>query len=181
MSHVLPWPIALIPYYFIGYWMMSGTHNRDPSPERIFIAIQVYTFGVIMMVLTDAQRFIVLKERRGLITHCMAGWSRNLNYLGEIMLYASFGIMCQRWEVWFIYSYMWGIVFVLLMQVKEYSNSRKAGWEEYKAKTWLLFPKIYNNAVISWIFYTLFFVGGLLGLSALLLWEEEEITEGKDD
>ena len=38
-SLLFPFPVVLIPYYFIGYWMMSGTHNRDPSPERIFIAI----------------------------------------------------------------------------------------------------------------------------------------------
>jgi len=54
MSLALPFPIALIPYYYIGYWMMSGTHNRDPSPERIFCATQLYIFGVIFMLLTDA-------------------------------------------------------------------------------------------------------------------------------
>lgn len=130
-SLCLPFPVALIPYYMIGYWMMSGTHNRDPSPERIFCAIQLYCLGVVFMMLTDAQKYLVLREKRGLITHCMMGWSRNLNYLGEMMLYGSFGVMCQRWEVWFIYSYMWGVVFMLRMVVKEYSLSKKAGWKEY--------------------------------------------------
>ena len=59
----------------------------------------------------------------------MMGWSRNLNYIGEILIYASFGIMCQRWEPWAIYSFNWGVIFVLRMILKDYSNSKKAGWQ----------------------------------------------------
>ena len=39
LSFLVPLPTVLGPYYFIGYWMMSGTENRNPSPERIFVAI----------------------------------------------------------------------------------------------------------------------------------------------
>jgi len=73
------------------------------------------------------------------------------------MLYGSFGVMCQRWEVWVIYGWMWGIVFLLRMVVKEYSLSKKSGWEEYKARTWPLFPKLYDNTLFSLLFYTVFF------------------------
>ena len=58
------------------------------------------------MVMTDAQKYLVLREREkgkgGLITHSMVGWSRNMNYLGEMMLYASFGVLNQMWEIWYI-------------------------------------------------------------------------------
>ena len=158
-SVLMPFPIVLIQYYFIGYWMMSGTENRNPSPERIFVAIQLYATGVVFMALTDAQKYLVLRERKGLITHCMTGWSRNMNYVGEMMLYASFAVLCQRTEVWLIYSYVWGIIFVLRMLLKEYSLSKKVDWPEYKAKTWFYLPKLYNNAVFSLIVYTVFFGG----------------------
>ena len=105
-----PWPVALIPYYFIGYWMMTGgEEQRNPSYERIFVATQLHVYGCVLTMVTDVQMYIVLKERRGLITHGMFGWSRNLNYLGEMMLYGSFAVMVQRWEPWAIYAYMWGI------------------------------------------------------------------------
>ena len=113
------------------------------------------------MVMTDAQKYLVLREREkgkgGLITHCMVGWSRNMNYLGEMMLYASFGVVCQMWTIWFVYAYMWGFVFVVRMQMKEYSLSKKEGWTEYKNKTWLLLPKICNCSYFSCTVY------GLLG------------------
>ena len=52
---------------------------------------------------------------------------------------------------------MWGIVFMLRMAVKQYSLSKKAGWEEYKAKTWPLLPKLANNTGLSLVVYTIFF------------------------
>lgn len=159
VSALVPFPLLLIPYYFIAYWMISGTHNRDPSPERIFVAIQMYCTGVVFMVLTDAQKYLVLRERKGLITHCMTGWSRNMNYLGEMLLYGSFGVLCQCTEAWLIYAYVWGGIFVLRMSLKDYSLSMKPDWPEYKAKTWFYLPKLYNSGAISVFLYTVFFGG----------------------
>ena len=73
----------------------------------------------------------------------MMGWSRNINYLGEIMLYGAFGILVNRWETFIVYSYMWGIVFVLKMVAKDYSLSMKSGWAKYYDQTWFLFPKLF--------------------------------------
>lgn len=73
----------------------------------------------------------------------MMGWSRNINYLGEIMLYGAFGILVNRWETFIVYSYMWGIVFVLKMVAKDYSLSMKSGWTKYYDQTWFLFPKLF--------------------------------------
>ena len=158
LSLMFPFPVVLIPYYFIGYWMMSGGElQRNPSGERIFVAVQLYCLGVVFMVLTDAQKYLVLRERPGLITHCMTGWSRNMNYVGEMMLYASFGVLCQRTEVWLIYAYVWGCIFSLRMLVKEYSLSKKPEWPAYKAKTWFLLPKLYGSAILSIIVYSVAF------------------------
>lgn len=109
------------------------------------------------MVLTDAQKFLVLREKRGLITHCMTGWSRNMNYLGEMMLYSSFAVLCQRNEPWYIYAYVWTCIFSLRMSVKEYSLSKKPDYPEWKAKTWFYLPKIYSSTPISLVVYTVFF------------------------
>jgi protein-S-isoprenylcysteine O-methyltransferase Ste14 len=89
----------------------------------------------------------------------MHGWSRNMNYVGEIMLYASFGIIVQRWEVWAVYSYMWGIIFMIRMSIKDHSLSKKQGWQEYKDKTWMLLPKLCNSTLWSCTIY----LGSLAG------------------
>ena len=156
-SALVPWITVLGPYYLIGYWLIGGGEaQRNPSYERIFVAIQLYCLGVVFMVLTDAQKYLVLRERRGLITHCMTGWGRNMNYVGEMMLYSSFGVLCQRTEVWLIFAYVWGIIFTMRMSLKEYSLSKKPDWPDYKAKTWFYFPKLYNSTVASVILYSAF-------------------------
>ena len=108
------------------------------------------------MVLTDAQQNLVLRERRGLITNCMNGWSRNMNYIGEMMLYSSFGVLCQRNEVWYIYGAVWLILFTIRMLAKEHSLSKKEGWVEYERQTWFLLPKVNNSTLLSVVVYAAF-------------------------
>jgi hypothetical protein len=126
ISFLMPWPIALIPYMCPAYWMVRDF--IQVSNDRMLVALMLYMNGVVLMLLTDAAKYLVLREKRQLITHCMHGWSRNMNYVGEIMLYAAFGVLVQRWETWFIFSYMWGIIFMIRMNVKDYSLSKKVGW-----------------------------------------------------
>ena len=80
-----------------------------------------------------------------------------MNYVGEMMLYSSFAVLCQRTEVWWIYAYVWGFIFQLRMNLKEYSLSKKVDWPEYKERTWFYIPKLYNSAILSYILYTVFF------------------------
>ena len=128
-SFLLPWPIFFIPYMLSGWWIIS--ERNEVTKERIFCALFLYMNGVMLMMLTDAQKYLVLREKRGLITHGMMGWSRNMNYVGEMMLYGSFGVLTQRFEYWFVLSYIWAIIFVIRMKIKDYSLSKKEGWDRY--------------------------------------------------
>jgi hypothetical protein len=42
------------------------------------------------------------------------------------------------------------------MLSKDYSLSKKDGWEEYKQKTWILLPKLFNSSLLSYLFYAVF-------------------------
>ena len=84
------------------------------------------------------------------------GWSRNLNYVGEMMLYSSFAVLVRRWEVWFIYAYVWAGVFTWRMASKQYSLSQKKGWKEYSKRSWAFLPKLYNSSLLSIVVYSTF-------------------------
>jgi steroid 5-alpha reductase family enzyme len=58
--------------------------------------------------------------------------TRNSNYVGEVMLYASFNVIAQVQEIWYLYIFVWSVVFSSRMLAKEYSLSKKEGWEAYK-------------------------------------------------
>lgn len=85
--------------------------------------------------------------------HGFNAMTRNCNYLGEIMLYASFNVIAQVEIVWYVYMVVWCVVFTSRMIAKDYSLSMKNGWEQYKTKTWMLLPKFFSSSIISYIIY----------------------------
>lgn len=78
---------------------------------------------------TDAQKYFVLQQKKGLISNGYNALSRNTNYLGEIMIYASFNVIAQVQITWYVYAMVWLWIFPSRMLAKEYSNSKKEGWE----------------------------------------------------
>ena len=43
--------------------------------------------GVVVMLLSDSQKYYTLKYKKGLISDGMMKYTRNPNYLGEVMIY----------------------------------------------------------------------------------------------
>ena len=57
-----------------------------------------------------------------------------------------------------MYAIVWLLVFPSRMLAKEYSLSKKQGWESYKQKTWFLLPKLFGSDVLSYVFYACLFM-----------------------
>ena len=87
-------------------------------------------------------------------------YTRNPNYLGEILLYSSFAVLVNDAWVWFIMGYMWGIVFVMRMAIKDYSLSKKKGWQEYKETSWILLPKFFGKTTYALAVYAFLILAG---------------------
>jgi protein-S-isoprenylcysteine O-methyltransferase Ste14 len=94
------------------------------------------------MVGADAQKYFVLRARRGLITDGFFARTRNPNYLGEMMIYASFAIVAGHWLPWLVLAWVWLGVFVPNMLRKDASMSRYPEWSDYKARSGLLLPRL---------------------------------------
>jgi len=104
----------------------------------------------------------VLKNRKGLINDGFMKYSRNPNYLGEIMLYSAFNIVAQLPCVWYYYIFDFGVVFMMRMIWKDYMLSKKEGWEEYKKQSWILIPKLYSSAAFSLALYAILTTASIL-------------------
>lgn len=74
-----------------------------------------YVFGIVLMMGTDAQKYFILREKKKLLNDGFVKYSRNTNYVGEMLLYSSFALVTQRKEPWYILAYMWIFVFYLRM------------------------------------------------------------------
>ena len=92
MSSSLVWIVAG-PYYYFGYLMASRQVPQEPHRERIALAMLVYITGIVVMMGADGQKHFTLKHKKGLISDGFFKYTRNPNYLGEMMLYSAFAIL----------------------------------------------------------------------------------------
>ena len=130
--------LMLVLYWSAGYiTIMQHVHV---SPPRAFVATIMCVIGTALMLAADTQKYFVLKLRKGLIDDGWFARCRNTNYLGEIILYASFGVVAQHWLPWSVMGFMWSFVFLGRWIAKEASFRRKKGGPEYMSRSGLIFP-----------------------------------------
>ncbi len=130
-------------WYWMIAWLLISQLNTPayPWPESQWFAlcITLCLLGCVIMIAADAQKFYTLKYHAGLIDSGLHKYIRHPNYLGEIMIYGSFGLMAWHWLAAVILISVWLLVFLPNMVAKEKSLSRYPGWSEYKKRSgWLL-------------------------------------------
>jgi protein-S-isoprenylcysteine O-methyltransferase Ste14 len=132
---------VLGPYWLAPYLLI--TSGYEASNAVIGGSIFAYALGVVLMVGSDAQKYFVLKERKGLITDGFFARVRNPNYLGEMMLYGSFAALSGHWVPWAVLAWVWCGVFAPNILMKEARMSRHGRiWDSYTARAGMLLPKI---------------------------------------
>ncbi|AZQ64295.1 DUF1295 domain-containing protein [Flammeovirga pectinis] len=126
-------------YYIAPYLLIS---NYVVLPPYLFVLVVfIYTLGIFLHYVSDAQKYFTLKLQKGLINEGLFTKTRNPNYLGEILIYSAYAIMAMHWIPWLVLSgWVFGF-FLKNMIKKDKSISRHEGFINYKKKSWLLFPK----------------------------------------
>lgn len=130
--------------YWLLPWLLIARHI-DPPGFIVFLSIALCMLGVTFMATADVQKNLLIRHKKGLITGGVFAYTRNPNYLGEIMIYSSFALMASHWIAWVIVIYATVIIFLPRMVVKDASISRHPGWAEYKAKSGLIIPWAFFN------------------------------------
>ncbi|MDH4016943.1 MAG: DUF1295 domain-containing protein [Actinomycetota bacterium] len=131
--------------YWLAPILLVADDTQQPS-WLLAVAIIAYALGVVTMMASDAQKHYTLQNRRGLIT---TGWFarvRHPNYLGEMVLYASFALVAGHWIPWLVLLWVWLALFLPNMLGKEASMSRYPQWAAYKARTGMLLPRLRRPA-----------------------------------
>lgn len=151
---------VIFAYWYIAYMMASGQSDQNPSAERIFWSILTFSMGSALMMISDAQKYFILRIKKGLIDYGMFKYTRNPNYLGECMIYGSMAMLSNRTLPWVILVSIWTFVFLPMIYLKERSLRRKEGWDKYSKQSSLIFPKILPNDFLNWALYgVMFYIG----------------------
>jgi protein-S-isoprenylcysteine O-methyltransferase Ste14 len=127
------------------YWLapvLIVTQRIEAPLWLLGTATLTYVLGVVVMMGSDAQKYFVLKARRGLITDGFFARVRHPNYLGEMLLYGSFAALSLHWAPWLVLAWVWLGVFVPNMVRKERSMARYPEWAAYAARTGFLVPRV---------------------------------------
>ena len=108
------------------------------------LGIIFYVLGIFLHFVADAQKFFTLKysKPRALITEGLFRYTRNPNYLGEVMIYVGYALLSGYMFTILLFMVVWMQVFLPNMLHKDHRLSRHSEFEEYKQRTGLLLPSM---------------------------------------
>ena len=96
--------LILLPYWVAPYLIAAG-YTACPSIPILGFCVLMHTLGVAIMMVSgclcyielkvDAQKYYTLQNKKGLIMDGMYKYIRSPNYLGEVMIYASYAIVAN--------------------------------------------------------------------------------------
>lgn len=140
-------------YWYIGFLMMSGAGDQNPSPRKIFSCYFVFSIGMILMMCSDLQKYITLSLKKGLIDNYFFARNRNTNYFGEILVYLSFALATNKLSGYIILINIWVIIFGSRIYLKELSLRKKDGYAKYAQNSYLLLFKFFDSDFANVIVY----------------------------
>ena len=132
-------------FIFLGsYWVAPFIliSSQKLIPNFIIAGcISIYIIGVFLHFASDSQKYFTLKLKKELITEGFFKYSRNTNYLGEILIYLSFAILSMNIIPFIILLIFFIIIFYPRMIKKDKSLGKYKDFDEYKANSGLILPK----------------------------------------
>lgn len=141
-------PYGLVIWFgLLLYWVapyVITSQNVEAPAWVIGLAITTFTLGVFFHFASDMQKHVQLHLRPGkLITDGLFSHVRNMNYFGELLIYAGFSLPALHWFPYVALSLFVAFVWLPNMTKKEKSLSRYPEFAEYKKRSKMFIPWLY--------------------------------------
>lgn len=136
---------SFLALYYVSVFKACSTPSTL-TPAKAALATALFGWGVFFHFGSDCQKFYTLRaqEKHQLITDGFFSYTRNPNYFGEFLTYAAFNIVSGSRLSWLACSIVWFMVMIPRMHRKGRSMSRYPEYEEWRARTWVVFPNVFT-------------------------------------
>ena len=127
--------------YWISPWIIVSGYFHDGQMTLIpnwLISVSIFSFGIgiFLHFSSDMQKHTALKLNPGkLIIDGLFKKSRNMNYVGEFLIYLSFSLLSMHWLPILVLAVFILLVWVPNMIKKDKSLSRYQEFSNYKKHT----------------------------------------------
>lgn len=135
--------VAGLSLYWLAPWIITSRGVTVP-PWMYALVAALYALGVFLHFTSDMQKHTSLQLRPGqLVEGGMFRYIRNVNYLGELLIYLSFALLSLHVVPLLVLAAFVLAVWLPLMWRKDRSLARYEGFEEYSDRTSLFIPFLY--------------------------------------
>ena len=127
--------------YWISPWIIVSGYFHNGQMTLIpnwLISVSIFSFGigVFLHFSSDMQKHTALKLNPGkLITDGLFKKSRNMNYIGEFLIYLSFALLSMHWLPILVLASFILVVWIPNIIKKDKSLSRYQEFSKYKKNT----------------------------------------------
>jgi len=127
--------------YWISPWIIVSGYFHDGQMTLIpnwLISVSIFSFGIgiFLHFSSDMQKHTALKLNPGkLITDGLFKKSRNMNYVGEFLIYLSFSLLSMHWLPILVLGSFILVVWIPNIIKKDKSLSRYQEFSNYKKNT----------------------------------------------
>ena len=127
--------------YWISPWIIASGYFNNGAVVIVpnwLISIIIFLFGVgvFLHFSSDMQKYTALKLNPGhLITDGLFKKSRNINYVGEFLIYLSFALLSMHWIPLVVLVILIIFIWIPNMIKKDKSLSRHSDFNKYKSNS----------------------------------------------
>uniref|UniRef100_A0A7S3KSZ5 3-oxo-5-alpha-steroid 4-dehydrogenase C-terminal domain-containing protein n=1 Tax=Euplotes crassus TaxID=5936 RepID=A0A7S3KSZ5_EUPCR len=147
-------------YLYPGYQIITRQVEQESHKERLAASLIMFVFGIFLTLTSNCQKYFTLQaikaqnpHKKFLIKEGMFKWTRNPNYLGEILTFFSFCNLYSNWDSWILYSILLFSSMYPMMLQKDESLKTKEGAEEYLKSSGFLLPKFTTCWLVLFMTY----------------------------
>lgn len=133
--------LVILSLYWVAPYLLTG-RGVDLPPWLLALAVALNLIGVFLHFASDAQKYYSLQYRSGLVQQGLFARTRNLNYLGELLIYLSFAMLANHWLPYLILAGTIAGLWLPNMRQKDRSLARYEGFEAYRRRSGLLLPQL---------------------------------------